>query len=144
MALVTLEDGVVDYPLSKDMPLTGVWKYVPNSSGPVIRTKEDALDISRGSGSLDNQWSYLSIEHPLIAAGGSIIMFKIKYDVLQVSTNSIVSLQSVQSEICCSPLQRSSLPFHAVLFFVMLKRLLPTSGMITMECSKLLVSRVFV
>lgn len=81
----TLQDGVVDYPITAGMALGGVWQYSPNTTGPIITTKQDKLSISRGPINASNQWTYLSIKHDLKAQGGTSIGFKLKLDNIGVS-----------------------------------------------------------
>jgi hypothetical protein len=73
MAAVTPRDGVVEYPISKDIPLTGIWRYVPNSNGPIIIAKKGAIDISCRPQNAHNQWTMLSTQDELQALGGAVI-----------------------------------------------------------------------
>ncbi|KAI9733134.1 MAG: hypothetical protein M1834_003681 [Cirrosporium novae-zelandiae] len=92
MASILLENGVADYPISKDMSLTGIWNYIPNSKGPVIAAKQDALDISRSQPGAYNQWTMLSIQHQLQAQGGAVMVFDIKYDSIHSATEVKLTL----------------------------------------------------
>jgi len=82
---ITLEDGVVDYPISKGMALGGIWQYKPNPNGPVITAQQDALNISRGPISAYNQWTMLSINHQLQAQGGICVACNLRLDTVSVS-----------------------------------------------------------
>ena len=77
-------DGVVDYLLAAGMPLTGIWKYTPNANGPAIAVNQGYLNISRGTTSVDNQWTYLEIEHNISNSGGTALQFDIQYTKITV------------------------------------------------------------
>lgn len=102
--------GVSDFPISKDMPLTGVWNHEPNANGPVITAIQGALDISRAPVKAANQYTSLSIQHQLQVQGGTIITFKVKYDFIHVSFVCIWRMLSSRLSRCSDLTLSLSLP----------------------------------
>ncbi|KAL2169382.1 hypothetical protein VTG60DRAFT_6088 [Thermothelomyces hinnuleus] len=90
---ITLEDGVVDYPICPGMALEeGIWQYKRDAKGPVITPLQDALSITRGSVDGYNQWTYLSIDHNLRAQGGTCVACDLKLDRVSPPTEVKITL----------------------------------------------------